>query len=107
MSSFWVALLPEPAFARVLCFGEARDALALLLTGTDGAGRAFFRLERGAELEPHVCYVFLPQETPPLVQLIGIPQTDSDEDEGLLLDLPRLELNPVWPGGYLHTRTHR
>ena len=102
---FRVALLPGPAIVRVLCFGDARDALAILLTGTDGAGCALFTLERDAARAPHVFHVCLPQETPPIAQLIGIPPTDSDEDEDLLLDLPRLELNPGWPGGYQHTRT--
>ena len=105
MKHFRVALLPGLAIVRVLRFGNARDALALLLTGSNGAGSALFTLEVGVAPTLNVFYVCLQQETPLTPQLIGLPSADSDEDEDLLLDLPRLELNPGWPGGYLRPKT--
>ena len=105
MKPFRVALLPGLVIVRVLRFGNARDALALLLAGSNGAGSALFTLEVGVAPTLNVFCVCLQQETPLTPQIIGLPPASSDEDEDVFLDLPRLELNPGWPGGYLHPQT--
>ena len=104
MTPFRVALLPGLVIVRVLRYGNARDALALLLAGSNGAGSALFTLEVGVAPTLNVFCVCLQQETPLTPQIIGLPPAECDDDEDVHLDLPMLELNPWWPGGYRHPK---
>ena len=101
-----VALLPAQVIVQVLRYGSARDAIALLLTGSSGTGSALFTLEVGVAPTLNVFCVCLQQETPITPQIIGLPiaDCDDDDDDDVHLDLPMLELNPWWPGGYLHPK---